>query len=98
MPRGELSRLDGGKFRAYTIETGAWFFVEFTVLEGYEELTKELTCPITVIGDGFLDGFLERNQQIVCVQVTAAEVSLNLKGILPLHGLDPTLDVKKVGR
>jgi|SRR5712672_804087 len=97
MPRGEPSWLDSGKFRAYPSETGDWFFVySAVVLEGYKELTKELACPIAIIKDRFLDRFLESSQQIVGGKETGTKASLNLEGILPLHGLGPALDVREV--
>ena len=43
--------------------------------------------------DGFLDRFLEGNEQIVRVEETASQISLDLERILPVHRLDPALYV-----
>jgi hypothetical protein len=46
--------------------------------------------------DGFLDRFLEGNEQIVRVEEAASQISLDLERILPVHLLDPTLYVEEV--
>jgi len=38
-----------------------------------------------------LDGLLERLKQIVGREKARSEVSLDLKGVLPVHSLDPAL-------
>jgi hypothetical protein len=43
-----------------------------------------------------LYGFLESHKEVVGSEEAGAQASLDLKGILPIHSLDPALDLNKI--
>jgi hypothetical protein len=46
--------------------------------------------------DRFLYGFLESHEEVVGGEEAGPQAGFDLKGILPIHGLDPPLDLNKV--
>ena len=96
MPSRKPKWFDIDVICARSRETVHQFFFHFARLEGHHKQTQELWCLSTVVMDGLVDGSLESYKQVVGGEEARAQVSLDLKDILPFHSLDPALNLGKV--
>ena len=71
----------------------AQLFVWFAHLEFYYQQSQELRRLCAVVLNCLLDGFLECDEQVVGGKEAGAQASLDLESILPVHSLDPAMDL-----
>jgi hypothetical protein len=95
MSLSKLKWLDGDTIRSHPFKQVGHFFVRFAHLEFYHKQSQELWCLGAIVADCLLDGFLEGDKQVMGGEEARAQASLNLEGILPVHRLDPALDLKE---